>query len=167
MSWTSCLYRRSEITNRYNELEILLEEVHEPYRRLGYVFRVYDEGAAFRYVIPQQDGVPGFELLREESQWCFPGKCSGWFTSYKSDFNSNENQFLRRDVNSIVSDDFIGLPGTVEVGGSYIAFCEAALVNWAGFYLKTPKGESSADASVFETHLTPLPPSEASTRGWR
>lgn len=46
-----------------------------------------------------------------------------------------------------------------------MAICEAELVNWAGFYLKTPKGGRKADESVFETCLTPLPPSEAATRG--
>ena len=90
-TWTSAIYRRGEIRDCFNELEIVLEEVHEPRRRLGYVFRAYNEGAAFRYVIPEQDGVPGFEIIREHTRWRFPGKCRGWFTSYKSDFNSNEN----------------------------------------------------------------------------
>ncbi|MBQ2629030.1 MAG: glycoside hydrolase family 97 N-terminal domain-containing protein [Kiritimatiellae bacterium] len=54
---TNEIYRRRTIRDRYNELSVTLEEVDEPRRRLGFVFRAYDEGAAFRYVVPEQDGV--------------------------------------------------------------------------------------------------------------
>ena len=54
---TNEIYRRRTIRDRYNELSVTLEEVDEPRHRLGFVFRAYDEGAAFRYVVPEQDGV--------------------------------------------------------------------------------------------------------------
>ena len=76
-TWTNEIYRRRTIRDRYNELSVTLEEVDEPHRRLGYVFRAYDEGAAFRYVVPAQDGVEGFEMLKEHTEWRFPGKCRG------------------------------------------------------------------------------------------
>ena len=163
--WTSMIYRRGSVRDRYNELGVTLEEVAEPHRRLGYVFRAYDEGAAFRYVVPEQDGVGGFELLRERTEWRFPGKCRGWLTSYGSEFNSNEKPFELREIGDVSSDGFIGLPATVEVDGQHVALCEAALVNWAGFYFKTPKDGQPQDESVFEACLTPLPPSNASTPG--
>ena len=137
--WKSKIYRRGTVRDRYNELEVMLEEVAEPHRRLGYVFRAYDEGAAFRYVVPEQEGVGGFELLRERTEWRFPGKCRGWLTSYASEFNSNEQPFVLREIGDVSSDEFIGMPATVEVNGQHVALCEAALVNWAGFYFKTPK----------------------------
>ncbi|MBR4613850.1 MAG: glycoside hydrolase family 97 catalytic domain-containing protein, partial [Kiritimatiellae bacterium] len=64
---------------------------------------------------------------------------------------------------NISRDEFIGMPATVEVAGQWVALCEAALVNWAGIYFKTPEDGPSADASVFEACLSPLPPSNAST----
>ena len=163
--WTNSLYRRGTVRDRYNELEVMLEEVAEPHRRLGYVFRAYEEGAAFRYVIPAQDGVEGFELLRELTEWRFPGKCRGWFTSYASAFNSNEKPFVQREIGDVSHDEFIGMPATVEVNGQHVALCEAALVNWAGFYFKTPKKGQPQGASVLEACLTPLPASNASTPG--
>ena len=161
--WTNRIYRRSTVHDRYNELEVMLEEVAEPHRRLGYVFRAYDEGAAFRYVVPEQDGVEGFELLRERTEWRFPGRCHGWLTSYAREFNSNEKPFVLREIGDVSSDEFIGVPATIEVNGQYVALCEAALVNWAGFYFKVPKGGQPPDASVLEVCLTPLPVSNAST----
>ena len=162
-TWTNGLYRRWTIRDAYNELVVSLEEVAEPHRRLGLVFRAYDTGAAFRYVVPEQEGVPGFEILREKTEWRFPGRCRGWFTSYKDHFNSNERPFVQREICDISRDEFIGMPATVEVAGQWVALCEAALVNWAGIYFKTPEDGPSADASVFEACLSPLPPSNAST----
>ena len=164
-TWTNRLYRRETVRDRFNELEVSLEEAVEPHRRIGLVLRAYDEGAAFRYVIPEQEGVEGFELLREQTEWRFPGKCRGWFTSYPGHFNSNEKHFLPRELGDISRDEFIGMPATVEVAGQWVAICEAALVNWAGFYLKTPEGGQPADASIFETCLSPLPSSNAATDG--
>ena len=100
-TWTNEIYRRRTIRDRYNELSVTLEEVDEPRRRLGFVFRAYDEGAAFRYVVPEQDGVEGFELLREHTEWRFPGKCRGWFTSYDNEFNSNEQPFRLRGMDNL------------------------------------------------------------------
>jgi len=162
-TWTNEIYRRRTIRDCYNELSVMLEEVSEPHRRLGYVFRAYDEGAAFRYVVPAQDGVEGVEILKELTEWRFPGKCRGWFTSYENEFNSNEQPFLLRAMDDLSSGEFIGLPATVEVNGQHVALCEAALVNWAGFYFKVPKGGQPRDASVLAACLTPLPKSEAST----
>lgn len=164
-TWTTQLYRRDTVRDRFNELEVTLEEIAEPHRRLGYVFRAYDEGAAFRYVVPEQDGVAGFEILRELTEWRFPGACSGWFTSYKSDFNSNEEPFKFRAIADVKSEEFVGMPATVEVAGQQVALCESALVNWAGIYFRTPKGGQPEGASVFEAYLTPLPKTEASTPG--
>lgn len=107
---------------------------------IGLVFRAYDEGAAFRYIVPEQDGADGFEIVRELTEWRFPGKCCGWFTSYGNHVNSNEAPFFLRGIGEIQCDELIGLPATVEVAGQWVALCEAALVNWAGFYFKTPDG---------------------------
>ena len=164
-TWTTRLYRREQVRDNYNELSVSLEEIESPHRRLGIVFRAYDEGVAFRYVIPEQEGVLGFELLGEKTEWRFPGKCRGWFTTYGSEFNSNERDFRLRDVADLKPDEFIGMPATVEVAGQQVALCEAALVNWAGIYFRTPKAGQAADASVFEAYLTPLPKSNASTAG--
>ena len=164
-TWTTTLYRRGTVRDRYNELAVTLEETAEPRRRLGYVFRVYDEGAAFRYVIPEQEGVAGFEILRERTEWRFPGACSGWFTTYRSDFNSNEEPFRYRAVADVTAEEFVGMPAIVDVAGEKVALCEAALVNWAGIYYRTPKGGQPAGEAVFESYLTPLPKTEAATPG--
>ena len=164
-TWTTALYRRGTVRDNFNELAVELEEVAAPRRRFGLVFRAYNEGAAFRYVIPRQEGVGGFEILTERTAWRFPGKCEGWFTSYKGDSNSNEEYFLHRAVADIKPEELIGMPATVEVAGQKVALCEAALRNWAGLYYRAPKDGQPDGVSVLEAHLTPLPKTNASTAG--
>ena len=164
-SWTTQLYRREKVRDRYNELEVSLEETNEPRRKLGLVFRAYDEGVAFRYVIPAQEGVPGLEILAERTVWRFPGARFGWFTSYKSDFTSQERPFERRAIADVAPAEFVGMPALVDLDGTQVALCEAALCNWAGIFYRTPKSGQPSDASELEAYLTPLPKSEASTDG--
>lgn len=163
--WTNAVYRRLEVRDRFNELAVTLEEREKPHRRLGLVFRAYDEGVAFRYVIPEQEGVAGVEILRELTEWRFPEACEGWFTSYPGDFNSNEETFRHRAIAEIGNKEYIGMPAIVEVAGQRVALCEAALANWAGIYYRTPQVGQPAGKSVFEAHLTPLPKTEAATAG--
>ena len=164
-TWTTRTYRRGTVRDNFNELSVTLEEVAGLRRRLGFVFRAYDEGAAFRYVIPRQDGVGGLEILSEKTSWRFPGDCSGWFTAYRSVFNSNESVFTRRRIADIRPDEFVGMPAIVDVAGQKVALCEAALRDWAGLYYRAPKGGQPEGASVLEAYLTPLPRTEASTAG--
>ena len=162
-TWTTQLYRRGEVRDHYNELEVTLEEVAAPHRRLGYVFRAYDEGAAFRYVLPAQDGVLGCEILGERTEWRFPGSCTGWFTSHRDVVTAQEDAFAFRSVADIKPNEVIGMPATVDVAGQKVALCEAALVNWAGLFYRVPKGGQPDGASVLEALLTPLPKTEAAT----
>lgn len=163
-TWTTQVYRRGTIRDRYNELQVTVEEISAPHRRLGYVFRAYNEGAAFRYVIPEQEGVAGFEILRELTEWRFPGMCKAWVTTYSDHFNSNEAYFTNRQINSIKPSEVIGAPAIVDVAGQKVALCEAALQNWAGIYYRVSKAKVEG-ASVLVADLTPLPRSEASTSG--
>lgn len=178
-AWTTQLYRRGTVRDRYREMAVDLEETEaravrvqmggnvseKVPRRLSLVFRAYDEGAAFRYVIPKQSAFDGFELLGERTEWRFPGKCDGWFTSYKSAENGGEEVFVRRPMSEIRPDEFIGMPATVSVAGQQVALCEAALVNWAGLYYRTPRSGQPEGASVLESYLTPLPKTQAATEG--
>ena len=171
-AWKPQVYRRGEVRDRYNELEVALEEIQarEPTvgmgrtevakapRRITMVFRAYDEGVAFRYVIPEQECFDGFEILKELTEWRFPGKdVKAWVTEYANEVNSQEKTFREKRISEIDKAVFIGSPAIVGLEGAKLALCEAALVNWAGLYFRATGGEA------FAAHLTELPKTEAST----
>lgn len=162
-AWTNRLYRREVVRDRYREMEVGLEEKAPPGRRLVLVFRAYDEGAAFRYVVPEQPGMPGFQLKGELTEWSFPGDCEGWFTAYRRFETSQEAKFVRRRISSIGGEELVGMPAVVSVAGQSVALCEADLSNWAGMFYRAATNRSGKAA--LRAVLSPLPPSGAAARG--
>ena len=174
-TWKTMLYRRGEVRDHYNELTVWLEEAGKEGsvpRKLGLVFRAYDEGVAFRYVIPEQNAFDGFQLMQDLTEWRLPGDPEGWITTYKSHFTSQEEEFPKQKVGSVPKDRLIGMPAVIEVDGLAIALCEANLTNWAGMFYRVG-GQTQSDGesdggqtpkeTVLEAVLTPLPKTEAAT----
>ena len=158
--WTNRLYRRICVRDRYNEMSLSLEEKAKPHRRLGIVFRAYDAGVAFRYVVRgEKEGIPGFQLRGEFTEWAFPEDCEGWFTAYGSFETSQEAKFARRRMSSIGKDELVGMPAIVSVSGQRVALCEADLTNWAGMFYRSIRQDDGRYA--LRAALSPLPPSTA------
>lgn len=162
-TWTNRLYRRLEIRDCYNETTVWLEERTAPKpcarpRRLGLCFRAYDEGVAFRYVIPEQPEIPGFQLLRELTEWRFADDPTAWITEYTAHQNSQECPFVHKKLDAVPAESLVGMPLLVGTGGAMLALTEAALSNWAGMFYRVKEGSVCVD-------LSPLPPSGASTPG--
>lgn len=161
-TWRNALYRRNEIRDRYNELSVDLEEVAAPKRRLALVFRAYDEGVAFRYVVPEQPELPGFQLIHELTEWRLAGDPEAIVTKYPGHYTSQEQSFDRKKLGSACKDALIGMPALVKAGGQTLALTEACLVNWAGHFYRG-KG-LVGDETVLQAELSPLPPSGASAK---
>ena len=54
--WKPVWGEYDRIRDHYNELTVDLREVTAPRRTLRVVFRAYDDGVGFRYVLPAQPG---------------------------------------------------------------------------------------------------------------
>lgn len=158
-TWTTRLYRKETVRDHANELALDLEDADG--RLLTLVFRAYDEGVAFRYVIPEQTGFDGFQLRGEQTEWRFPEGVDGWFTTYRSWGNSQEEDFRRRPLADLKAKELVGMPAVVNVGAQRVALCEADLTNWAGLYYRAPKKGQKPGAATLEAALTPLPHSNA------
>lgn len=123
-------------------------------RKLSIVFRAYDGGAAFRYVVPEQEAFDGFQLSDELTEWRFADDPEAWTTCYKADATGEEAEYRKARLLSVKKEDFVGHPVVVETKGGSVALCEAALVNWAGLFYKATEGG-------FRAHLARLPKSHA------
>ena len=158
-TWTTRLYRKETVRDRANELTLDFEDAAG--RLLALVFRAYDEGVAFRYVVPEQPAFDGFQLRGELTEWRFPEGVDGWFTSYGGWVSSQEEDFRRRPLASLQAKELVGMPAVVHVGAQRVALCEADLTNWAGLYYRVPKKGQTPGAATLEAALTPLPRSNA------
>lgn len=158
-TWTTRLYKKETVRDHANELELALEEAEG--RLLTLVFRAYDEGVAFRYVVPEQAGFDGFQLRGESTQWRFPEGASGWFTSYGSFWTSQECDFRKRAISDIKPKELIGMPALVSVENQVVALTEADLTNWAGLFYRVPARGQAPGAATLEAVLSPIPKSNA------
>ncbi len=158
-TWTTRLYKKEVVVDRANELELALEDAEG--RLMNLVFRAYDEGVAFRYVIPEQKAFDGFQLRGEQTEWRFPEGAGGWFTTYRNFVSSQEQAFRPRKIAELEAKELVGMPAVVEVGQQRVALCEADLTNWAGIYYRVPKKGQKPGAATLEAALTPLPRSNA------
>ena len=65
LTWEPVWGIQSSIADRYQELRVALKESGGKGRALNLYFRAYDDGAAFRYEIPVQDGIGNVEITGE------------------------------------------------------------------------------------------------------
>ena len=159
-TWKTRLYKKEVVRDNANELEVDFEGAGGS--RLGLVVRAYDAGFAFRYVVPEQKGLDGFQLKGELTEWRFPVGTDGWFTTYKSFITSQEREFKERKVEEIPSDEVVGMPAIVKTAEQCVALCEADLTDWAGMFYRNASTEGGA---ALRAVLAPLPPSNACTPG--
>jgi alpha-glucosidase len=154
-SWENHLGAKRSVPDHYNQLTVLLRQRHAPRRHLAIVFRAYNEGAAFRYVVPEQEGLKEFRLLSEDTGFCFGGEASA-FALNMGRFNThNEGEYPRTPLSTIKPESIINLPLLVETasGGPWIAILEADLSDYAGMYV----GGGQGMANALRVKLSPTP----------
>ncbi|MBI3547881.1 MAG: glycoside hydrolase family 97 protein [Elusimicrobia bacterium] len=138
---------------RYSEAAVTLEETAPPQRRFTVVLRAFDDGVAFRYMIPRQPPLDIVDLREELTQFDFAGNPTAYYlplefgSSYETFYASASSRDVRlaRDVQ-------IGLPLLLEFPkGIYGLLTEANLTNYAGLYLVPSRWPNGP----FESRLAP------------
>jgi len=167
--WTPVWGENDTIANRYQSLRVALEKpaADGSQRRLDIDFRVYDDGIAFRYLIPAQ-GTDSLTITEEYSEFAMPADLTAWWIP--GDYDTQEYEYNRsklseiRGINS--NADKLGnvsqtafSPGGVQTSlmlkGSdslYMNIHEAALVDYPAMHL-----DLDDDALTFRSWLTPMP----------
>ena len=122
-TWKPVAGERSEVRDRYRQAVAELREKGTG-RLLNLVFRAYDEGVAFRYVVPKQDRLSKLTILRECSEFRFTADHPCWAT-----YNA-QGAYAKVPLSKVKHGCERPLP--VEVAPDvYIALGEAALVDSA------------------------------------
>ncbi len=78
MTWTPVYGERNSVRDHYNQLVVDLDDSQKPPRRLQVVFRAYNEGIAFCYVIPKQNGWEQIHIAKEKSEFRFSDDHTAW-----------------------------------------------------------------------------------------
>lgn len=169
-TWEPVWDRYEEIRNHYEELVVGLEETTSSSRALTLSFRVFNDGIAFRYTIPEQDSMDEFTITSENTQFNFAGNYTTWWIpqSYDS-YEMLYNETPLSDVcGANITDPMEGhsegpsrppsrganTPVTMEVADDlYVSLHEANLTDYAGMTMTPQSGEDTHMKST----IVPLP----------
>ncbi|RKX53515.1 MAG: glycoside hydrolase family 97 protein [Thermotoga sp.] len=150
-AWKPIWGERDVIKDHYNQLIVKLEEVKPPYRQMNLVFRAYNEGIAFRYVLPRQKNLDDFIITSEDTQFRFAGNYTAWWqpgnydSVYEESYNVTPLEKILLKVN---------MPVTIKVNEHlYVCLTEAALTDYADALLSP----ISSKEHLFKIDLVPWP----------
>ena len=135
-SWENAFGAKRHVPDRYNQVIVSLRERRPPGRRMDIVFRAYNEGIAFRYVLPAQEHLGKFAIASENTGFYFDRDVSVWALNMGRFNTHNEGEYSRIRIGGIKPASIINLPLLIEVpGGLWAAILEADLTDYAGMYL--------------------------------
>lgn len=163
-TWQPVLGEQSNIVNHYNELTVALSQIGTN-RQLNMVFRLFDEGLAFRYEFPKQSKLNYFIISDEKTEFNLTGNHKTFWIP--GDFDSQEyayNETLLSEINTDKIDLNNGI-GLKSIAGKhmvqsplmmksadnlYLNIFEAAVVNYPVMHL-----DLNPTTFALTSHLVP------------
>ncbi len=163
-SWKPVLGEQANIENHYNQLLVSLIQ-KENQIKINLIFRIFDEGIAFRYDFPTQKNLSYFIISEEVSTFNLTGNHKSFWLP--GDFDSqeysyNETKISEIDTQKIDMNNGIALKSIAgqyivqsplmmkSSDGLYLNIFEAAVVNYPVMHLDVETKNNS-----FKSHLVP------------
>lgn len=140
--WENPYGKRRIVRDNWRESRLTLEERGTPVRTFGLIVRVYDNGVAFRYDLPEASKLGHFTLTKELTEFRFAGDCRCW---YGEESSCAENHYPEATLSTVPPGKSNTLPLLVETPAAYVAVAEADLLDWAGMFTT---GTGSDDIGV-------------------
>ncbi|MBO9543750.1 glycoside hydrolase family 97 protein [Caulobacter sp.] len=123
------------VRDRYAETTVEFLETSGLQRRLKIVARAYDDGVAFRYVLPDQPNLAGVAVRGEETKFALSGDERCWALNLGRFGTSHEGEYDPIPAKSFRAQALYELPVVCQTKTAAFALAEADLKNWAGLYL--------------------------------
>ena len=149
-TWSEVWGEEELVRNHYNELTVSFEEKKGDIRRMEVVFRVFNDGVGFRYIIPSKHKGNKYCLMDESTEITLAHDAKAW--SIPSNRTAYFEGIFTRDMLS--RKDTVCTPLTIEYEDNlYLAIHEAALEDYATLNLTPRTGENGGVRLL--TALTP------------
>ena len=148
-TWWPVWGAASTVRNHYNQLTVRLREQEGSTRELILVFRAYDDGVAFRYILPAQSNLSAVAILSEKTAFRFAGNYTAWW--HPVDYDGDEKTYRTTTLSEMQT---LNTPVTMRTPeGLHLSVHEAALMNYASMTLVPLAGETNS----FQCDLVPWP----------
>jgi alpha-glucosidase len=131
-TYTLPVGKTRQARDRYRELRVALADAQGA--RMDVVFRAYDDGIAFRYVLPKAGQV---RIRNELTGFNFPRDYACWALNLGRFGTSHEGEYDPVDASKLRPHNLLELPLVcrVDADGTTLAIAEADLRDYAGLYL--------------------------------
>jgi hypothetical protein len=152
-NWEMPWGEQRHVKNNYSESSFLLKETSNKKRSLSIIFRAYDDGIAFRYEFPEQEGIDSliitdelseFNLTADHTCWWIPGDWDIYEHLYSetklSEINALDRKLQAMEsglAQTYIPENAVNTPITMRTeSGLQLSFHEANLTDYAGMTLK-------------------------------
>jgi len=134
--------KTSTVRDHYNAARADFEDAAG--RRLTIEVRVFDDGAAFRYIVPDQPALKQIKIAHELTEFTYVKDAITYPLILDGFQSSWEDEYQQRMVGGLHPDWLIGMPLLAEEPGlGWVAITEANIDNYAGMYLRKGEGRKS------------------------
>jgi len=133
-------------------------------RKLTLEVRVFDDGAAFRYAVPDQPALKQVKIARESTEFTYAKDATTYPLVLDGYQSSWEDEYQERLAGGLHHDWLIGLPLLAEEPGvGWVAITEANIDNYAGMYLRKGPGRFDLKADLSPSVNSPAVAVETAT----
>ena len=132
--WNPILGEQTTIQNNYNQISFyLVQKVSN--RKLNIIFKVYNEGVAFRYEFPKQDNLNYFIISDEKSQFNLTGDHKTFWLP--GDFDSQEYPYMETKLSEVNTENVDKNNGIAlkSVAGKYVIQSPLMMKSTDGIYI--------------------------------
>lgn len=135
-TWKSVAGKASQIRDHYNAVTVQTVETAQGGRRMAIQARAYDDGVAFRYVVPDQPGLKDLRIANEATQFHFPKDATTWSLILPDFQSSSEDDYHELTLQGLNSEYLVGLPVLLEVpGAAWVGLTEADIEDYSGLFV--------------------------------
>ena len=146
-TYTIPVGKTSSVRDHYNSA--LVDLADGTGRKLSLEIRAYDDGVAFRYILPDQPELHKVRIEHELTQFNYAKDATLYPLLLEGFQSSYEDEYQQRNVSGIHHDWLIGLPLLAEVPGvGWVAATEADIDNYAGMYLRKAQPRFALQAEL-------------------
>ncbi|WP_313534962.1 glycoside hydrolase family 97 protein [Sphingomonas sp.] len=141
------LGKAAEGRDRYNQRIVHLQERGGAKRRMDIILRAYDDGIAFRMLVPVQPATAAAVVRYERTGFYFPQPWKCWGFNVGRFGSSHEGEFDPVDTTRLRDHNLFDVPFACETGKGAFAIAEADLIDFAAMYL-TGRGDGGPGLQV-------------------
>jgi alpha-glucosidase len=144
-TWTSVQGKANPIRNHYNAVAVQTVELAANARRIVLEARAYDDGVAFRYVVPEQPSAKELRILNEATQFSFSKEAKTFSLISRGFQTSNEDNYHELSTGDLHPEYLVNLPLLLEVPGiAWVGLTEADLEDYPNLYVTAAGGRGLA-----------------------